>query len=110
MKTFLCISIFSAVTVLLSLQVLRIEASPNNNQSFQQWCLQKDSLPIETRKTVEILLERARTQDCKLANSKLNRRDELFIVKISDVKPLASLTNLNKLTIVDSKIKDTSSL
>ena len=81
MKNFLTFSIFSTATFVLSFPFLQAEAVPNNYQSFEQWCLRKSDLSIETRKTVDVLLEIAGTKDCKLANSKLNSLAELQLFK-----------------------------
>jgi len=113
MKNSLALSLFSATTVLLSFPVLQAEADPTNNQSFEQWCLQKDSFPVETKKTIEIMLEQAGTQDCKLADSKLNSLTRLYLRsnqissnQISDLKPITSLTNLTYLDLGDNQISD----
>ncbi len=72
MKFSLISKVLSAITILRSFHVLQAEAVPTNNQSFAQWCLQKNSLPTETRKTFEVILKETGTQDCKLANSNCN--------------------------------------
>jgi internalin A len=107
MKLFLTFSVvFSVATVLLSCQALKSETIPTNNQSFEQWCQQKNSLPTETRTTVEVLLKKVNTQDCKLADSKLNSLSEIYLDDISDVKPLTGLTKLTKLSLKSSRISD----
>ncbi len=68
MNNFLVFSIPSTATFVLSFPFLQAEAFLNNNQSFEQWCLQKKSLPTSTKETVEVLLKEAGTQNCKLAD------------------------------------------
>ena len=68
-------------------------------KTFLQWCEQKKSLPLATRTTINILLDKAGTQNCRIANSKLKSLTNLFLIdnQISDIKPLAGLTNLTNL-------------
>ncbi|WP_181016305.1 leucine-rich repeat domain-containing protein [Pseudanabaena sp. BC1403] len=108
MKSFWCFSIFSVTTLLLSFQVPQAKADQTNHQSFEQWCLQKDSLSIETKYTIKVLLEKSGTQDCKLADKNLNTLPTLDLsgYQISDVNPIAALTNLTKLAIALSAIRD----
>ena len=72
MKSSLRFSIASAAIVILSFQVPQFEVFSANIQSFEQWCLQKDSLPAETKRTVEVMLKTSGTQECRLADVKLN--------------------------------------
>jgi internalin A len=127
MKSSLAFSILSVTTVLLSFPDFRAEANSAKNQSFEQWCLQKEDLPVETRKTVEVMLHKSGTQDCKLADSKLNSlskihfdfdENPLYITginrpaenQISDIKPIASLRNLTQLSLSYNQISDISPL
>ncbi|MGB3691602.1 MAG: hypothetical protein WA999_02660, partial [Spirulinaceae cyanobacterium] len=52
-------------------------AEPGLGSSFQQWCLQKANLSPAARKTVDVLLEKAGTTDCELANNELVSLTEL---------------------------------
>ncbi len=127
MKYSLTFGILSIATALISVHVPPAKAVPNNPQSFEQWCLQKDSLPVETKKTVELLLKKLDTKDCQLADSKINSLSELTLdsfsfgdIKpfaemeefdvhynaISDIKPLASLPKLIKLNISGNQSTD----
>ena len=108
MKSSLRFSIASAATLLLSFQVPKVDAAPNNNLNFEQWCRQKDSLSVETKKTVDVMLKKSGTQDCKLAEMKLNSLTTLSLngTQISDIKPLAGLTKLTELYLGDNKITD----
>ena len=98
MELSLTFKVLSAL-ILISFKPQHAEAVPINNQSFEQWCLQKKSLPTETKKTVEVLLKKAGTQNCKLADSRLKSSTILIMAfdQTSDLKPLASLTNLLEL-------------
>ena len=108
MENLLAFSIFSIATTSLSLHSPLAQAVPNHPKSFEQWCMQKDFLPAATKKTVGVLLKTAKTQDCKLADSKLNSLSELYLVgnQISDIKPIASLTNLTSLNLSFNQISD----
>jgi internalin A len=120
MKLSLSFNFLSIAIVFLSLSNLQADAALANNQSFEQWCVQKNSLPAETRKTVELLLKKSGTQDCKLADSKLNTLSEIYLHEnqlfsdeinlpenqISDIKPIASLRNLTRLSLSFNQISD----
>jgi len=82
-------------TIFLSCLNANAETVAPSPKSFEQWCQQKNSLPAATKKTVEALLKESGTQDCKLANIKLNSLLELNLSgnQISDLKPLAGLSN-----------------
>ena len=77
-------------------------------KSFKAWCLQRNSVPADTKQTIDVLLKKADTTDCKLANSKLNTLTELDLSdnRISDMKPLARLTNLTDLSLMGNQISD----
>ena len=61
-----------------------------------EWCEKKPILAEETRITVEVLLERAGTKDCKKAGEILSNLTQLHLGKsnISDLAPISDLTNL----------------
>ncbi|NJL65942.1 MAG: leucine-rich repeat domain-containing protein [Microcoleus sp. SM1_3_4] len=102
----------SAIFIVLSgseLAVLATEARSGNNQrTFADWCRQKDSLSPETKHTVEVLLEEAKTNDCDAADRKLSSLTKLYFYdqQISDIKPLASLTNLTHIELSNNQIGD----
>jgi internalin A len=77
-------------------------------QTFTEWCQQKASLPQETRRTVEALLQVAETQNCSQANQMLTNLTELSLGgnQISDIKPLSNLTNLTSLYLWENQISD----
>ena len=69
----LCIAI-------LLLQAVSVQAIPQQQpeaKSFMQFCQQKNSLPLETKRTIDVLLKKVATQNCKIANSKLRNLTEL---------------------------------
>jgi hypothetical protein len=70
-------------------------------QTFTEWCQQKANLSQQTRRTVEVLLQVAKTQNCGQANQTLTNLTELSLAEnqISDIKPLSNLTNLTWLDL-----------
>ena len=71
------LSIFLCVTVLFPIHGITAQTNSTSERTFEQWCEQKDSLPAETRKTVESLLKKADTKNCKLASSILKLTKKL---------------------------------
>jgi internalin A len=104
------------ILALLSIIISSISASPViaapeqpvNTKSFAAWCQNKLSMPIEAKRTINLLLEEAGTNNCQMANSKLKRLTYLILIgkQISDLRPLASLTNLKTLYLGDNKISN----
>ena len=81
----------------------------NSGRTFADWCRQKADLSPETKHTVEVLLKIAGTTECDAANQKLSSLTALGLIddnKISDIKPLASLTKLTRLSLVGTQIRD----
>ena len=81
-------------------------------QNFTHLCQKKDSLPKQTKYTVKVLLEKAGTQDCDRAEKKLKKLRVLDLSShdISDLSPLAQLTNLRELYLSYNQIRDLSPL
>ena len=81
----------------------------NNIKTFTEYCQQKSTLLQATKHTVEVLLEKAGTQNCQQANRKLTSLTKLNLGRnqIRDVKPLSTLTNLNKLYLFDNQVMST---
>jgi internalin A len=75
-------------------------------KSFETWCRQRKSVPAATRHTIDILLEKAGSKDCQEVNSLLKTLTTLNLDgnEITDVKPLAGLTNLIEIDLVDNQI------
>jgi internalin A len=108
MKSSLKLGILAATTVFLSVHSVEVAASQNKDQSFEQWCIQRNSISKEARKTVDVLLQKVSTQDCVMAAIRLNQLSELKIEdsQISDIRPIASLRNLTKLGLDKNEITD----
>ena len=102
----------SAIVLALSGNKLSARAADpqlgNSKRTFADWCRQKADLSPETKHTVDVLLEQAGTNDCDAADRKLSSLTELFFEfkKISDIKPLASLTNLTRLGLSNTQSGD----
>jgi len=77
-------------------------------RTFADWCLNKANLSIETRHTVDVLLQVAETTDCHQASKTLSTRTELDLTnnQIVDIKPLSTLTNLDWLSLYNNQIVD----
>jgi internalin A len=84
----------------------------DNPKSFAQWCQEKASVSPSRRLTIDILLKEAGTNDCNIADIKLKSIRGLHITRnqISDLTPLASLTNLTTLSIQFNQIIDINSI
>ncbi|MDK2462986.1 leucine-rich repeat domain-containing protein, partial [Aphanizomenon sp. PH219] len=93
----------------LGLYTPKVTAAPiKTPKTFKEWCQQKASLPQETKRTVEALLNVAETRNCSQANQTLTKLTSLYLGenKISDIKPLSNLTNLTELSLSVNKISD----
>ena len=96
-------------TLTLGFYTPKVTAAPiKTPKTFKEWCQQKASLPQETRYTVEVLLNVAKTQNCSQANQTLTKLTSLnlSVNQISDIKPLSNLTNLTSLSLSGNKISD----
>jgi Leucine Rich repeats (2 copies) len=86
---------------------------PPSFTSFADWCLHKDKLSEEAKKTVKELLGIAKTSDCYQASEILSNCTELKYFQeywIRDISPLSSLVNLTSLDLQYSLIRDISPL
>ena len=93
----------------LGLYTPKVTAAPiKTPKTFKEWCQQKASLPQETKRTVEALLNVAETRNCSQANQTLTKLTSLYLGEnqISDIKPLSNLTNLTSLSLSGNKISD----
>jgi internalin A len=77
-------------------------------KSFFQWCQQQKILAADTKHTIAVLLKRAGTNDCRLADLQLSNRTnlDLSLNKIVDIEPIASLTNLTSLDLSSNQISN----
>ncbi|MEG4053978.1 MULTISPECIES: CHAT domain-containing protein [unclassified Microcoleus] len=82
--------------------------NPQTFESFADFCTNKENLPPETRHTVEVLLSKAKTQECERAQKTLTNLTELSLIRnqIVDIKPLSKFTNLRKLNLSLNNITD----
>ncbi|WP_445171616.1 leucine-rich repeat domain-containing protein [Microcoleus sp.] len=82
--------------------------SGNSRRTFADWCRQKADLSPEAKRTVEVLLQKAETTECDAADQELSSLITLDLDnnRISDIKPLESLTNLTSLWLFDNQISD----
>ena len=86
-------NIFALVSIsILLLQVFPVAAAepPTTTPSFVQLCSLKNSLPAATKHTIDILLKKAGTEDCQLADAKLSSLIDLNLEndRLSDLQPL----------------------
>jgi internalin A len=83
------------------LPVIAGQGQPVKTKSFIEWCQSHEPIDAYTQKTIFILLEKAGTNDCQLANSRLRELTKLDLSYsgVFDVIPLASLTNLTTLNV-----------
>ncbi|OBQ31578.1 MAG: hypothetical protein AN485_23680, partial [Anabaena sp. MDT14b] len=96
-------------TLTLGFYTPKVTAAPiKTPKTFKEWCQQKASLPQETKRTVEALLNVAETRNCSQANQTLTKLTSLYLGEnqISDIKPLSNLTNLTSLDLSENKISD----
>jgi internalin A len=103
------IVLVSGLTLLLqALPSSAIATQQSKPKTFTQWCQQRSSVPAATKLTIDLLLKKAGTKNCELANSKLNTLTELNLSEggISDLKPLSGLTELTNLDLGSNKISD----
>lgn len=102
----------SILGILCQLLPLTASAQPQNAKSFTQWCQQSNSVSAATKQTIDLMLEKAGTQNCQQADAKLSRLSELYLSdrNIRDLQPLASLTNLKALFLNSNQISDISPL
>lgn len=102
----------SSVFILQSLAVVAAPTSQQRTKSFAEWCQQKASVPVSTRHTINVLLQKSGTNSCKLADFKLRSLWSLDLSNqnISDLKPLASLIQLRSLDLNSNRIVNLKSL
>jgi CHAT domain-containing protein/tetratricopeptide (TPR) repeat protein len=82
--------------------------NPKTFESFADFCTNKEGLTPEARHTVEVLLSKAKTQECDRAQTTLTNLTELSLIRdrIVDIKPLSKFTNLRKLNLSLNQIAD----
>ncbi|MEP6517992.1 CHAT domain-containing protein [Microcoleus vaginatus] len=82
--------------------------NPQTFESFADFCTNKENLTPEARHTVEVLLSKAKTQECDRAQKTLSNLTELSLIRnqIVDITPLSKFTNLRKLNLSLNQITD----
>ncbi|WP_255513393.1 leucine-rich repeat domain-containing protein [Tychonema sp. LEGE 07203] len=80
--------------------------NPKTFESFGDWCANKENLTPEARHTVEVLLSKAKTQECDRAQQILANLTQISLNsnEIVNLEPLANLTNLTILELNDNQI------
>jgi internalin A len=91
-----------------ALPVGAISTQQSKPKTFTQWCQQRNSVPAATKLTIDLLLTKAGTKNCKLADSKLNSLTQLELPEknISNLQPLSGFTKLIVLNLYGNKISD----
>ena len=86
----------------------KLDVPKSTNKIFTQWCEEKGNLPAASKLTVDLLLKEVNTADCKLANTKLLKLThlDLYHSNISNLEPIASLSNLTSLDLIGNQISD----
>jgi internalin A len=99
---------FLTIGSTLLVQATLVSTASAQSKSFAQWCQQKSSVPAATRHTIDVLLKQAGTKNCQAADSKLTSLTKLDLDsnQISDIKPLAGLTNLKGFLLNSNQISD----
>ncbi|MGB3265164.1 MAG: CHAT domain-containing protein [Microcoleus sp.] len=80
--------------------------NPKTFESFDDWCTNKENLTPEARHTVEVLLSKAKTQECDRAQQTLANLTQISLNsnQIVNLEPLANLTNLTILELNENQI------
>jgi internalin A len=85
---------------------------PTEPKNFLGWCQTRSSWPVATQRTIDYLLS-ASSRDCVKAAQALEAHTELLnsdpkfaSTGLSDLRPLASLTNLKNLNIISDDLVD----
>lgn len=90
-----------------------IVAESTQTLSFVEWCQRRTAVPSDTQHTINVLLEIAKTNDCKLADGRLRThilRNGSFLNlrgrKISDLKPISGFTEITAIFLDNNQIRD----
>jgi internalin A len=101
----LCVFLFVS-----SLPARAFPSPETTPKTFADWCLNKNKESVETKHTVDVLLQAAETQDCNQANKFLSTSTPLILIltnkQITDLRPLSTLTNLTGLDLGNNQITD----
>ncbi|NJN75136.1 MAG: hypothetical protein HC796_01315, partial [Synechococcaceae cyanobacterium RL_1_2] len=83
-----------------------------NYDTFTAWCHHQQEISPEARHTVSTLLDQVGTTDCDQAQMMLSSMVFLALPgqQLQDLRPIASLTQLQMLLLLDNQIEDLSPL
>ncbi|MFM6209564.1 MAG: hypothetical protein ACKPEZ_29585, partial [Planktothrix sp.] len=75
---------------------------------FENLCLSQDRVDLETKKTINLLLQIAQTQNCKTADTILSETPQLNLsgYQLKDLSPLQSFNQLKILHLSGNKISN----
>jgi Leucine-rich repeat (LRR) protein len=106
------IKFISAIAVVALTQPIEVKAEISTPKTFGNWCVQKESVSRESKKTIEAVLAEVGTKNCQVADLKTEKLENLDLnnKQIRDLRPIASLVNLKKLNIANNSIVDLSPL
>ena len=97
---FLFVACFSAYAVPLQ--------ETTTPKTFTDWCLNTTNLSVETKHTVDVLLQVAETQDCQQADKTLSTSSVILLynTQLADLKPFSTLTHLTYLGLRHNQVTD----
>lgn len=101
-------AIAGSLTLIAGIQSALATPPASEFKTFADWCLNQEKLSPAAKHTVEVLLKRVRETDCQQANDQLYKQGGLNLSdrKISDLRPLRSLINLETLSLGGNEIND----
>lgn len=86
------------------------QSEPNFStfKSFPDWCLNRQQLSPEARRTLDVLLQQVGTSNCDRANQMLTELQvlDLSTFLLSDLSPLQGLTQITGLKLRNNHISD----
>lgn len=77
-------------------------------KTFQDWCLNRQQLSPEAKRTLDVLLQQVGTSNCDRANQMIAELPvlDLSTFLLSDLSPLQGLTNITVLKVRNNHISD----
>ena len=97
------------LAIAISIILFPINAVFASNQNlppidhFENLCLSQNIVDLETKKTINLLLQIAQTKDCKIANTILSKTPQLNLsgYQLKDLSPLQQpLRNISSLLLL----------
>jgi internalin A len=86
------------------------QSAPNSStfKSFQDWCLNRQQLSPDAKRTLDVLLQKVGTSNCDRANQMLADLQvlDLSTFLLSDLSPLQGLTHITGLKLRNNHISD----